>query len=339
MTSIESENGSGKSPKPLNPSAVINEIGDSKNSDRDEPSYMSRRVSSRIHSMSRKRRKDLDNPLSPKDTGISENSLPKNTSFLLSRESKLGVGMELKSAPTVRKSLRDMDLAPNSVSSFGEMKRTRTMPKQSVTSLTLDTLTDDEIEHLTLTNTTKNSQRNLKARFARIFQTLESLALVPEIEALPLVRPGDSTLSASTPRRRRTPTLELKETTESVNPGGKVDDSDIERVSQEDSESMDLEPESTFSQGHVFERPSVRISTGVTIVSTLELARLGREGARNEEREHPERVNARALVPRSQMLSIADFKKVKPTSPSNVMAKDKPGQLLSPAKAKPKDQS
>jgi hypothetical protein len=162
----------------------------------------------------------------------------------------------------------------------------------------LDNLTDDEVTRITRSNTRKNSHRNLKARFARVLQTLESLAAAPGLGALPLVRPDTAPLTVS---RQNSATGECTVTSAAV--GAPI--ARNESLDFAPSESMEIEPATTECMADFVEqpplagRPSVRIST---VVSIADLAKIVPLAAHQEVREHPSRSTARVLVPRSQAL-------------------------------------
>lgn len=171
----------------------------------------------------------------------------------------------------------------------------------------LETLSEAEIEKMTLTNTKKNSQRNLKARFARVFQTLESLAMVPDSVALPLVRPDDVATTQS-----RSESLWQR-------PSDEIPEEELSLAEFQHSNTLDTDP-CSVADSVLSAPPSVRISTGVTIVSVADLSRLGRKAVRAEERDHPDRESARALIPRSQMSAPGDFRQKRSPKPP-VLAK------------------
>lgn len=187
----------------------------------------------------------------------------------------------------------------------------------------LELLTEDELNDLTMSNTRKNSHRNLKARLARAQQTLQALTTSMEIEALPLVKPdnaveGKKCLPESTGTPKEDDVVRTKETN--------LEDRDmsqtflIESAFNKDG-SMDFEPASftdlsmdcssrgsrsrqskTRGNGSNplsnkgLSRPSVRISTSVSVVSATDLTRNGREAVqRIDLDEHPSRNSAKAL--------------------------------------------
>lgn len=298
-----------------------------------EPPSMRQRASNRLRSKSLKLRKEFEElgtpkeNIPPKNDSTAEEALPaadeKNLRSTPKESSGRKTGKDHSSyldikgywgTQTYRSSVTFSASAQHTTSSQRPALSQRKNNKPC-----LDALSEAEIEQMTLSNTKKNAHRNIKARFARVFQTLETLAMVPEIEALPLVRPEDlapmSPTSSGPLRQMRVG--EIPEDELSL-----VEISQNGALEGSNEGSMEFEPASTAMDSFTFERPSVRISTGVTVVSVTEISRLGREAVRVEQRkQHPDRRSARVLVPRSQMLSADDFKNLKSPKPAPLLAK------------------
>jgi hypothetical protein len=304
----------------------------------DPPSSFRPQVSSHFLSISPTRRRDI---LESYELVEMLNNCPSQDTQGVSKSQERGFSAEFDRTQF----LTPVDGCPltnlkhSSRGSISGIERTRFLKapppgrfSQSRVSSGVETLSEAELERVTSKNTKKNGHRNVKSRFARIFQTLETLALAPDLEALPLVRPDDSefrvTAFRAPPRRRRAATIDLIEEVDNWNNKTASEESLSKgNAGRKYDDSMDVEPASIRASGPrstsdlVFERPSVRISTGVTVVSTIDLARLGRKAAQLEEREHPNRLTARALVPRSQMVTCDDFKNVIPKEVARTISK------------------
>lgn len=187
---------------------------------------------------------------------------------------------------------------PNSTAEFGQRKKL------------VEGLTEDELGYITRVNTKKNANRNLKSRFTRAKLAIESISTSHAMDALPVVSPAQEGASGIQRRGRSA--------SPSSNLLAVANEELFQSAESSDSLGFDIEPAtvdanelalslSSFSDGR--STPSVRISTVRTVVLIPDPARKGRASVEVEEedREHPSRATARALVPRSLQPKKGDF--------------------------------
>lgn len=166
----------------------------------------------------------------------------------------------------------------------------------------LDTMTEEEMSKLTRLNTKKNAVRPIKARIARMKQTIEALAAPNpyQLDALPIVDPKlvDRDAPSNSELDSGSTSVEYYKPPDSSK--SETFDSTFEFERQgSGSEDFDIEPASSVGQGDwkslsKFDQPtSVRISTDVTVVerrnATDSVSHLARE-------DHPDRATAKSVI-------------------------------------------
>lgn len=163
----------------------------------------------------------------------------------------------------------------------------------------LEGVTDDELSYITRVNTKKNAHRNLKSRFTRAKLAMESISSVQPMDALPLVSPSKEAGSGGFQKRESSlysPKLQAVANEEPFHCAGSGDSVlDFEPAT---ADFTDLSIDSSPVSGRT-PTPSVRISTVRTVVSISDLARAGKASVAEEDKEHPSRATAKALIPRS----------------------------------------
>jgi hypothetical protein len=216
---------------------------------------------------------------------------------------------------------------PGPINSSGGSKQASAYPPVPLPGL--DAMSDSQVLLLTESNTKKNAHRNLKARFARIWQSLESLAIESTIGALPLIRPGDmiEAVCASDHDHESFQRSDNDVCYKNGNGNFAISDDDSQ-LHEGDELEMAIEPASIgimwdeqtngsdstardstpFSFSLVSGRRSVRISTSITIVTTIDNLRNGRSdtaASQHEIEDHPNRCSARAMARNKKAPDIA----------------------------------